>query len=113
MDVLGMRALARGARAVDVEPPQGRRLYRATLAGDLAANTLYYAAAARSQSPIRTSAVLGAAAGVGALLLPPIMGLGRPPHVETWANRAMTVAWYTVGGLVAGAVGSRARSAAG
>jgi len=110
MDVLGMRALARSARAVDLDPPRGRRLYRATLAGDLVANTLYYAAAARSRSPFRTSVALGAAAGVGAVVLPPAMGLGRPPHVDSWANRAMTVAWYTVGGLVAGTVGSRARS---
>jgi hypothetical protein len=111
MDVLGMRALARGARAVDIEPPRRRQLYRATLAGDLVANTLYYAAVARSRSPVRAGLALGAAAGVGALVLPPPMGLGRPPHVESWANRAMTVAWYTIGGLVAGAIGARARSA--
>jgi hypothetical protein len=111
MDVLGMRALARGARAVDIDPPRGRPLYRATLAGDLVANTLYYSAAARSRSPLRAGLALGAAAGVGALVLPAPMGLGRPPHVDSWANRAMTVAWYTIGGLVAGAIGSQARSA--
>lgn len=112
MDVLGMRALARGARAADMDPPQDGRLYRATLAGDVVANTLYYAMAARSRSPVRAGLTLGAAAGVGALVLPPAMGLGRPPHVESWANRGMTVAWYTIGGLVAGAIGSRGRSLA-
>jgi hypothetical protein len=30
------------------------------------------------------------------------MGLGRPPHADAWANRLMTVAWYTLGGLAAG-----------
>jgi len=28
------------------------------------------------------------------------MRLGWTPHVESGGNRAMTVAWYTVGGLV-------------
>ena len=38
MDVVGMRALARGLRAVDVEPPVP--LHEAALVGDLAANSL-------------------------------------------------------------------------
>ena len=105
MDVLGMRAIERGARRLSLTPPDGERLYRATMAGDLVANTLYYAIAARTRHPLRTGLVLGAAAGVGALVLPPVMGLGKPPHIESWANRAMTVAWYTIGGVVAGATG--------
>jgi len=100
-----MRALDRGARRLSLAPLEGKRLYQATLAGDLLANTLYYAIAARTRHPVRTGLVLGAAAGIGALLLPPVMGLGRPPHIESRANRVMTVAWYTIGGLVAGAAG--------
>jgi hypothetical protein len=104
MDVLGMRAIARGAAAAGLPFPTGRRLYRSTLAGDLVSNALYYALVGwGGRDAARNGAVLGAAAGVGALVLPPLIGLGEPPHVESWANRIMTVAWYTLGGVVAGA----------
>jgi hypothetical protein len=104
MDVLGMRALARGSRHAGMRPPSGRRLYETTLAGDLVANSLYYALVAKSRHPMRAGLALGAAAGVGAVLLPPVLGLGRAPHADAPSNWAMTVAWYTIGGLVAGAV---------
>ena len=101
MDVLGMRAIAR--HRLGKRPPTGRTLYRATLAGDLLSNTAYYSTVALAgRHATRTGAALGIAAGVGALLLPPVMGLGRPPHAGAWSNRLMTVAWYTLGGLAAG-----------
>jgi hypothetical protein len=103
MDVLGMRAIARGTHRLGKRPPTGRTLYRATLAGDLLSNTAYYSTVALAgRHATRTGAALGIAAGVGALLLPPVMGLGRPPHAGAWSNRLMTVAWYTLGGLAAG-----------
>jgi hypothetical protein len=103
MDVLGMRAIARGTHRMGKRPPTGRTLYRATLAGDLLSNTAYYSAVALGgRHATRTGAALGMAAGIGALLLPPVMGLGHPPHVHAWSNRLMTVAWYTLGGLAAG-----------
>ena len=46
MDVVGMRALTRGAAAAGQEPPNTHAgLYGATLAGDLIANSLYYSLA--------------------------------------------------------------------
>jgi hypothetical protein len=104
MDVLGMRALARGAHAMRRTPPGGRHLYRASLAGDLAANSLYYGLVGVGTAPVRTGLLLGLAAGIGALQLPPLMGLGTAPHAHSRANQAMTIAWYALGGLVAGAV---------
>ena len=98
-----MRAIARGTHRLGKRPPSGRTLYRATLAGDLLSNTAYYSTVALAgRHATRTGAALGIAAGVGALLLPPVMGLGRPPHAGAWSNRLMTVAWYTLGGLAAG-----------
>src|SRR3954454_4333488 len=43
MDVLGMRSVAKVVRAAGGEPPRGQALREAALAGDVAANTLYYA----------------------------------------------------------------------
>ena len=103
MDVVGMRAIARSVHGVGRRPPTGRALYRITMAGDILSNAAYYSAVALAgREATRAGAALGIAAGIGALVLPPMIGLGRPPHVHAWSNRLMTIAWYTLGGLVAG-----------
>lgn len=105
MDVVGMRAIVRGMRSAGADPPHGRELYGVTLAGDLIANSLYYALVAIGPRPNvwARGAVLGLAAGVGALLLPRRLGLGDPPKSDRTANQIMTVAWYLVGGLATAA----------
>lgn len=105
LDVLGMRALARGLRDAEIPPPQGEKLRGTALAGDLLSNSLYYslAAAGGSRRNWLLGALLGLGAGVGAAVLPPRIGLGRQPG-ETAATRAMTVAWYFAGGLATAAV---------
>lgn len=104
LDALGMRALAGSVRLTGEAPPQGERLRGAALVGDLLSNTLYYslAAAGGRNRAWLLGALLGAGAGAGAAWLPPRIGLGRQPG-ETAATRAMTVAWYLTGGLVAAA----------
>ena len=104
MDVLGMRAIARGTGASgmtdesgDVDPARNPGLHKAALAGDLLANSAYYSLA----TTWTRGAVLGLAAGIGALVLPQRMGLGDPPHSELLSNKIMTIAWYTLGGLAA------------
>jgi hypothetical protein len=94
LDVLGMRALRRFTPALRHEAPRSGRLRRWALAGDLIANTMYYAAVpARSRTRTWTRA---AALGLSA-------GAGEPPHSERLANQAMTVAWYVAGALVSAA----------
>ena len=107
MDVLGMRAIARLARAANAKPPAN--LYAVTLAGDLAGNALYYSlvGAGRPGGEWARGAALGLAAGVGGVVLPPVLGLGDAPSGRTAATAAMTVAWYTLGGLVAAGVARR------
>ena len=100
MDVVGMRALARGAEAAGAEAPSTHKgLYRATLAGDLICNSAYYSLA----TTYTRGTVMGVLAGIGALVLPERLGLGTPPKSELLSNQIMTVAWYLVGGLVAAA----------
>ena len=81
MDVLG-RHPVRGLEAVGVDPGDEADLQGPALVGDLAANTLYYAlvAVGSPRRPLVRGAVLGALAGVGAVVLPPRIGLGGPPH---------------------------------
>lgn len=100
MDVVGMRALARGANAAGgTAPTTHAGLYGATLAGDLVANSAYYSLA----TTYARGTALGLAAGIGALVLPEKMGLGAPPKSELLSNQVMTVAWYLIGGLAAAA----------
>jgi hypothetical protein len=109
MDVLAERGLR---RILPGERHDEGRLHQLALAGDLLSNSLYYAAIAAPTAAMTwaRAAVLGGAAGVGALLLPERMGLGRPPHSDRPANRIMTVAWYVAGAAAAAAVATLLRS---
>lgn len=103
MDVLGKRSLKKGARWFGLRPSRGQRLYRQTLVGDILTNSLYYAliALGRPRRPYLRGALLGGLAGVGAVLLPPVLGLGRRPSRARGSTSLLTVAWYFLGGLAA------------
>jgi hypothetical protein len=50
--------------------------------------------------------VLGTAAGLGAMALPPVMGLGRAPNSQYGSTQAMTIALYLTGALASAAAAS-------
>ena len=105
MDLVGMRAVRRLAPSLREPNLRSRDLHNLTLAGDLISNSIYYAGIPAS-TPTATwarAAVLGVAAGFGALLLPEPMGLGPPPHSDFRSNQVMTVAWYVAGALATAA----------
>jgi hypothetical protein len=103
MDVVGMRAITKTLRAVDVEPPVP--LHEAALVGDIAANSLYYGLVGlgEPEDGVRNGALLGLAAGLAAVYLPEPLGLGRQPAKNSTETNLLTVAWYLLGGLAAGA----------
>jgi hypothetical protein len=104
MDMLGMQAIENGLRSLQVQPPQGKSLYEMALAGDLVSNALYYSMVAQGkpEGALLRGAMLGLAAGLGAVALPKPLGL-QPQINRTSATHAMTIGWYLLGGLVAGA----------
>jgi hypothetical protein len=106
MDVLGERAIAAGLRTVGAEPPPEPQLRTAALVGDLVSNTAYYALVGLGgrDGAVARGGLLGLTAGLGAVFLPGPLGLGTRPSGRTPQTALMTVAWYTVGGLIAGAV---------
>jgi hypothetical protein len=106
MDVLGRRAIAAGVRAVGGDPPSRAQLQGAALAGDLVSNAAYYSLVGLggADGAVARGGLLGVVAGLGAVFLPGPLGLGTGPSRRTPQTAAMTVAWYTLGGLVAGAV---------
>ncbi|GAB3534615.1 hypothetical protein GCM10027443_22060 [Pontibacter brevis] len=106
MDVLGMRSISELMQKADLEPPQDKdELHTWALAGDIISNSLYYSLAGTGKDAWWRGAVLGAAAGVGAVLLPGPLGLGEEPSNKTTKTQAMAVGYYLLGGLVAAAVG--------
>jgi len=105
VDVIGMRAMAKALRAADAELPPDLGLHEAALIGDIVSNSAYYSlvAAGGRDAALRNGALLGLAAGLGAVFLPEPLGLGRQPTERPPVTQAMTVAWYVVGGLAAAA----------
>ena len=105
MDVLGMRAIVKSMRKADMNPPKGNKLYWVAMAGDIISNAAYYslAGAGKNKNVWLRGALLGAGAGLGAVLLPKPLGLGAEPSARSVPTQTMTIGWYLVGGLAASA----------
>ena len=109
MDILGMRAIAQGAEMAGETPPSRDTLFDMAMVGDIVFNALYYSLVAWGgpAGATRRGALLGLAAGIGGVVLPGRLGLGDRPSARTKATQAMTIAWYTIGGLAAAAAFQR------
>ncbi|MGV3540119.1 MAG: hypothetical protein ACO1OQ_09920 [Rufibacter sp.] len=103
MDILGMRAISKGLHAVGQTPPEGQTLHTWSLIGDIISNSLYYSLTGSGKKGLLRGSILGAAAGVGGVLLPGPMGLGTTPSNRTRTTQAMTIGYYLLAGVVAGA----------
>lgn len=96
-DILGMRAIARGMAMFGRRPPPREQLYRWSLVGDLLSNAAYYSLVGRGSW--RRAAALGLAAGIGAVKLPGVLGLGNDATRRSDSTAVMTVAWYVAGAM--------------
>ncbi len=105
VDVLGMRALARSMRRIDQNPPSRDQLYWLALVGDLVSNSLYYSLVGIGDKRYiwHRGVALGAAAGLGTVMLPRIVRLGGQPDRQTPVTQILTLTWYLIGGLMAAA----------
>ena len=104
MDVLGMRAIARGMYHLNQRPPEENKLFQYSMVGDIVSNSLYYTLVGTGRGAWWRGATLGLAAGIGGVVLPGPLGLGEDASARTPQTKAMTVAWYLIGGLAAAAV---------
>jgi hypothetical protein len=85
--------------------PSEPQLFNLTLGSDIVGNAGYYALVATTpKQPVVAGAILGLAAGVGALTLPGKLGLNKENSNATVKTQVLTVAIYLFGGIVAGAV---------
>lgn len=102
VDLLGEEALEKSLDYFDAEITREDTLYKATLAGDIISNTLYYSAiGAGNPKHIWARAVtMGITAGIGAITLPEPLGLDDEPVARTTKTKALTIAYYLAGALV-------------
>ena len=106
MDLLGMNAIAKGLRIIGARTPGEKKLYGWSLTGDLLSNAIFYSFAGigQKENALAKGAVLGLAAGLGAVLLPQPMGLDKRYSARTMETKLMTIGLYVIGGLVAAGV---------
>jgi len=102
VDLLGQQALKKifGIQSKKKE----EETYWGSLAGDLLFNTAYYSIVAKSKRPVLTGTLLGLGAGVMALVAPDFMNLDKKYVKKSSKQKWITVAYYTLGGVVAGFV---------
>ncbi len=105
LDILGKKAIALPMRKAGKTPPKEDELYWISMAGDIAANSLYFGLVGlgSNKRAVQSGAFLGLAAGIGAVVLPKPLGLGSEASARTKQTELMTVAWYLAGGLAAAA----------
>jgi hypothetical protein len=101
MDVLGMRAIARSLLQFNQKPPAGKQLHTTALVGDILTNTLYYSlvGVGKPEHALTRGLAIGLAAGLGGVVLPGPLGLGKAPSARTPRTAIMAVGWYLAGGL--------------
>jgi hypothetical protein len=106
LDLLGMNAVSKGFSHVNQPVPSKKEQYAYSLAADLISNTLFFAMAGKgsTRKALTKGSLLGLTAGLGAIFAPEPMGLNERQTNKTTKTQYMTVAYYLVGGLVAGAV---------
>lgn len=105
MDLMGEEALIKISEEAAIEIPSAD-IYNITMAGNIAGNSIYYALASMGSSKNATirGGLLGLAAGIGGVYFPKHLGLTNAYSNRTPKTSLMTVAIYTLGGLVSGKV---------
>jgi hypothetical protein len=108
IDFLGEQALQKTVRYFGGNISDTDDLYKATLAGDLVSNTIYYSLIAASKPGFiwPKAVAMGLIAGFGAIKLPEPLGLNPKPVAKTNQIKAMTVGYYLFGALVTALVAS-------
>lgn len=102
MDLLGMEVITKGLKKAHASVPDENDLYYLTMAADVLSNAVYYSAAGigKKQTWLK-GALLGLAAGAGAVFLPKPMGLNEQHSTRTNETKLLAMAYYLTGGLVA------------
>lgn len=110
MDLVGMSALSRILRSLGLEVPRREKLRGYTLLADLVANAIYFAPIAASRRfTIARGAMLGAVAGLGAVVLTPMLGLPKRHRGTDARGQLLTIGLYVAGGIASAAMAALLR----
>jgi hypothetical protein len=106
IDLLGEDALQKTLKHFGTRIENRHNLYKATLAGDVLSNTLYYSLIGAGKPSLKwpRAVFYGLSAGFGALTLPKPMGLNPEPVTKNNQVKVLTVGYYVFGALVTGLV---------
>lgn len=105
VDLLGENALQKTLGYFGTQIDSKDNLYKATLAGDIIGNSLYYSLIGSNRKNIWPNAVfMGLSAGIGAITLPQPMGLDKTPVAKNNKVKVLTVAYYLFGALATATV---------
>lgn len=104
MDVVGEKIIEKGFRRFGRKPPENSRLL-SWVGGNIGSDTLVFALVGMGQPkrPVVRGAIVGALTGLGALVLPPLLGITSRHTAKNPKQAAMTVGLYLIAGLAAGA----------
>ncbi|WP_026897360.1 hypothetical protein [Daejeonella oryzae] len=107
MDQMAMSAISTGFKKADQPVPDKKELYKYSLVGDLISNTMLFSLAGGKggvKKALSKGLILGLTGGFSAVFAPKPLGLKAEATNKTHKTQVMSVAYYLVGGLVAGAV---------
>lgn len=106
VDLLGEDALQKTLKYFGSSIDSKENLYKATLAGDLLGNTLYYSLIGTGNQKYLWPKVIfmGLSAGIGAITLPEPMGLNPEPVAKNNQVKVLTMAYYLLGAVATGLV---------
>ena len=104
VDLLGEEALQKTIQYFGGNLDDKKDLYKATLAGDILGNTLYYSliGAGNPKYLWPKVAMMGLSAGIGAVSLPEPMGLDPEPVAKNNQVKVLTIGYYVLGAVVTG-----------
>ncbi len=102
MDILGERLIEKAFAKFGRRPPESARALSWVL-GNVGSDTVLFGlvSAGSPRRPFVRGAVVGAATGVAALVLPPALGLSTKYTAQTWRTAVTTVGLYVAAGLSA------------
>jgi hypothetical protein len=102
MDLLGINALAKAVKVPYPTLKDNPKAFDLTLLGDIISNSLYYGftATGKASNSLARGFASGALAGVAATILPEHLGLNKNYSNRTKKTTALTIALYTLGGLI-------------
>jgi formamidopyrimidine-DNA glycosylase len=108
IDLLGQETLAQVHEELGTEVPGQEQLYKEALATDLLSNTIYFSIAGTNDKHTEIQGGMqGIMAGLGAVYAPGILNAlnVNPDHTAgTDKKKALTTAYYFIGGMVAAEV---------